>query len=43
MDTEPTREELLALVARLREEVERLSDELRRIRRVDHDVPPHHR
>jgi hypothetical protein len=37
-----TREELLELVARLRDEVARLQDELRRARRDHHEVPPHY-
>ena len=39
---ETTREELEALVATLRAEVERLKDELRRLRRDTHEVPPHY-
>jgi hypothetical protein len=41
-DPEPTREELLELVAALRAEVERLSELLRRERRDSHEVPPHY-
>ena len=40
-EDETTREELEALVASLRAEVERLKDELRRLRRDTHEVPPH--
>jgi hypothetical protein len=40
---ELSREELEALVVRLRADVERLSEELRRLRRIDHDAPPHYR
>ena len=39
---EPTREELEALVATLREEVSRLKEEVRRLRRDTHEVPPHY-
>ena len=38
----PSREELEALVVALRDEVQRLKDELRRIRRESHEVPPHY-
>jgi uncharacterized small protein (DUF1192 family) len=41
-DDETTREELEALVASLRAEIERLKDELRRLRRDSHEVPPHY-
>ncbi len=41
-EDEATREELEALVASLRAEVERLKDELRRLRRDSHEVPPHY-
>ena len=43
MSTELSKEELVALVARLRAEVERLQDELRRVRRDHHEAPPHYR
>ncbi len=39
---EPTREELEALVATLRDEVSRLKEEVRRLRRDTHEVPPHY-
>jgi ribosome recycling factor len=38
----PSREELEALVRDLRDEVERLKEEIRRIRRQDSEVPPHY-
>ncbi len=41
-DDDLTREELLSLVAALREEIARLADELRRARRDTHEVPPHY-
>jgi len=41
-EREPTREELEELVATLRREVARLKDEIRRIRREQHEVPPHY-
>jgi len=40
---ESTREELEALVTKLREDVARLQEEVRRIRRDQHEVPPHYR
>jgi hypothetical protein len=42
MPDEPTREELLRLVADLRQEVERLKAEVRRLSRDAHEVPPHY-
>ncbi len=42
MNDEPTRDELEALVAQLRAEVDRLKDELRRLRHDRHEVPPHY-
>jgi|GEM_PF-181826 hypothetical protein len=39
---EPTREDLEAMVATLREEVSRLKEEVRRLRRDAHEVPPHY-
>ena len=39
---EPTREELEAMVATLREEVSRLKEEVRRLRHDAHEVPPHY-
>jgi archaellum component FlaC len=39
---EPTREELEAMVASLREEVSRLKEEVRRLRHDAHEVPPHY-
>ena len=41
-ENEETREELEALIATLRKEIERLKDELRRLRRDTHEVPPHY-
>jgi hypothetical protein len=40
--TEPTRDELEAIIASLREEIIRLKDEIRRIRRENNEVPPHY-
>jgi protein-arginine kinase activator protein McsA len=39
---EPTKEELQALLHELREEVARLKDEIRQLRRENHEVPPHY-
>jgi len=39
---EITRDELEELVRSLREEVARLKEEIRRIRRDQHEVPPHY-
>jgi septal ring factor EnvC (AmiA/AmiB activator) len=39
---EPTREELEATIATLREEVARLREEIRKSWRVDNEVPPHY-
>lgn len=39
---EMTRDELEELVRTLREEVARLKEEIRRIRRDQHEVPPHY-
>jgi len=38
----PSRDELEALVHELRDEVQRLKEELRRLRRRDSEVPPHY-
>jgi uncharacterized small protein (DUF1192 family) len=38
----PSIEELEALVRDLRDEVQRLKEELRRLRRQDSEVPPHY-
>ena len=38
----PSVEELEALVRDLRDEVQRLKEELRRLRRQDSEVPPHY-
>jgi uncharacterized coiled-coil protein SlyX len=38
----PSIEELEALVRDLRDEVQRLKEELRRLRRQDCEVPPHY-
>jgi uncharacterized small protein (DUF1192 family) len=40
--SEPTLEELEALIATLREENERLRSELRQARRDTHETPPHY-
>jgi hypothetical protein len=39
---EPTRQELESLLHELREEVIRLKDEIRRLQRERHEVPPHY-
>jgi uncharacterized small protein (DUF1192 family) len=39
---EQAAEELKELVATLREEIARLTEELRRVRRDNHEVPPHY-
>jgi prefoldin subunit 5 len=39
---EPTREELEALLRELRDEVARLQEEIRQLRRESHEVPPHY-
>lgn len=39
---EPTRDELVATIATLREEVARLREEIRKSLRVDNEVPPHY-
>jgi hypothetical protein len=41
--SEPSREELLAIIDRLRDEVERLRALLVAQSHRDHEVPPHHR
>ena len=41
-EAEPSREDLLATVTSLRDEVARLKEEIRRIRRETHEVPPHY-
>jgi archaellum component FlaC len=40
--TDPTRQELEAIIASLREEITRLKEEIRRIRRDTNEVPPHY-
>jgi hypothetical protein len=40
--TPPTREELEAIIASLREENDRLKEELRRTRRESNEAPPHY-
>ena len=40
--TQPTREELEALITSLREEITRLKEEIRRLRRDTNEVPPHY-
>jgi uncharacterized small protein (DUF1192 family) len=42
METAPTRDELEETIRALRDEVARLKLELRRLRREDHEVPPHY-
>jgi prefoldin subunit 5 len=39
---EPTREELQATIAQLRQELEVLREEIRRIRQDRYEVPPHY-
>ncbi len=39
---QPTREELEALLRELRDEVARLKEEIRQLRRENHEVPPHY-
>jgi uncharacterized small protein (DUF1192 family) len=41
-NSEATREELDAIITALREEIARLKEELRRVRRDSHEVPPHY-
>jgi uncharacterized small protein (DUF1192 family) len=41
-DDDLSHEELLSVIAALREEVARLTEELRRARRDTHEVPPHY-
>ena len=40
--TEPSREELEAIISSLREEIARLKEEIRLIRRESNEVPPHY-
>jgi hypothetical protein len=40
--TEPTRAELEALLLELQQEVVRLKEEIRHLRRDNHEVPPHY-
>jgi hypothetical protein len=40
--TQPTREELEAIITSLREEITRLKEEIRRLRRDTNEVPPHY-
>jgi uncharacterized small protein (DUF1192 family) len=40
--TEPSRDELEAIIASLHEEISRLKEEIRRIRRDTNEVPPHY-
>jgi uncharacterized small protein (DUF1192 family) len=42
VESEPSREELEALIASLREEIARLKEEIRRTRRETNEVPPHY-
>ena len=41
-NSEPTRDELLAQIESLREEILRLRAEIRQIRRDHHETPPHY-
>ena len=40
--TEPSREELEATIASLRDEIARLKEEIRQIRRETNEAPPHY-
>jgi prefoldin subunit 5 len=40
--TERTRDELEAIIASLRDEITRLKEEIRQIRRETNEVPPHY-
>jgi hypothetical protein len=40
--TEPTRDEQEALIASLRDEIARLKEEIRKIRRETNEAPPHY-
>ncbi len=40
--TQPTREELEAIITSLREEITRLKEEILRLRRDTNEVPPHY-
>jgi hypothetical protein len=40
--TEPSREELEEIISSLRDEIIRLKEEIRRIRRETNEVPPHY-
>jgi hypothetical protein len=40
--TEPSRDELEAIISSLREEIARLKEEIRRIRRDNNEAPPHY-
>ena len=40
--TEPTREELEATITSLRDEIDRLKEEIRKIRRETNEAPPHY-
>ena len=42
MSDEPSREDLVEQVAQLRTEIARLKEEIRQLRRVQHEVPPHY-
>ena len=42
MASEPTREELESMIRVLRDEVARLKEEIRRLQRDRHEVPPHY-
>jgi len=39
---EPTRDELEEIISSLRQEIDRLKDEIRRIRRETNEAPPHY-
>jgi len=40
--SEPTRDELEATIAALRDEIDRLKEEIRHIRRETNEAPPHY-
>jgi uncharacterized small protein (DUF1192 family) len=40
--TEPSRDELEAIISSLRDEINRLKEEIRRIRRDNNEAPPHY-
>jgi uncharacterized small protein (DUF1192 family) len=40
--TEPTRDELEEIISSLRDEIDRLKEEIRQIRRETNEAPPHY-